>query len=633
MINGLREFAGFRLDVDSRVLWSGETLIELPPKAIDVLCVLTERPGEVVSKRDLIDAVWQGAFVEDSNLTHQIYELRKAFKDNGCHEDLIQTVPRRGYRFVGDVSEIFEAGSEITVERHRVTRALIAELPQEIVPNGRSLSPAPSFVKHHALTLAVLCLGLLGAAVVLAMKYAGRDRVSLADIKSIAVLPISAIGGATDESLEMRLTDSLTTKLASLRTLTVRPTSSVLHFTDKQDPLVIGRLLEVDAVLTGRTQVENGQVRLNLQLISVTDGDQIWAAQIDGDSTRMLAFQDAVAGRLLSSLDLTPDQAAVLERQPTTNNEAFEEFTKGRYFWNKRTAEALGLAIASFEKAVRLDPKFAEAYVGLADSHFLLFDYSYDTSDNNVRLASENLDKAISIAPELAEAYVTRGLIQSTNEWNWSGAETSFRKAIELAPQSSNARHRYAMLLAKLGRFDEAEREILEARRLDPTSPSINMNLGAIYLFSERYPQAAAQLWKAIDLDPAFSSPRWYLARCLWMQGDHRRSLDEYAKASRTVGFNASADFIEAHRDADPNEVIRGLIPVWKENLAPREISTHDIAKLYASIGDKTAALDWLERAKSERHPWITFLRVEPEFISLRRDPRFIRLLDEIGLR
>jgi Tfp pilus assembly protein PilF len=368
-------------------------------------------------------------------------------------------------------------------------------------------------------------------------------------------------------------------------------------------------------------------------MISIITGEQIWAAQLDGEATRMLAFQDAVANKLLSSLDLTADQAAAFEKQPTANSDAFEEYTRGRYFWNKRTLDGLKLAINAYSNAVRLDQDFADAYVGLADSYYLLVDYSYDVSESNVRAANENLDKALALDPQLPAAYVTRGLIHTTYDWNWIAAESSFRKAIDLAPRSSNAHHRYGILLTKLARFTEAEERLAEARRLDPTSPSINMNLGALYFFAQRYDKAAEQLLKAIDLDPTFSSPHWYLARCLWLQGKKRESLDEYAIASRLVGFESSAEVIEKNRNREAEEVIKLMIPLWKERLGPQGISSHDIAKLYAGIDDRNATLDWLEKAYEQRHPWLTFAAVEPEFIKLKDEPRFLALMQNMNLK
>ena len=633
-INGLREFGGFRLDAEKRLLWYGPTLLDVPPRAIDVLCVLTESPGEVITKDTLFNAVWQGSFVEESNLTHQVYELRKIFKAHGSPSDLIQTVPRRGYRFTGDIQEAFEGGEEFVVERTVVSKALIAEVGGAATTTSPlALPPSPSFARRHAAVMfGTLILVLVGVGLAIWQYRLSSQTVRLGDVRSIAVLPITSLGSERDESLEMRLTDSLITKLAAIPHLTVRPTSSITRLGADVDPIEAGQKLEVDAVLTGRTQVENGRVRLNLQMISVATGEQIWAAQLDGETTKMLAFQDAVADRMLTSLNLPAEQAAAFEKQPTANAEAFEEYTKGRYFWNKRTGDALRLAIKSFENAVRLDPKFAEAYVGLADSHLLLFDYSYDTSADNVRLAKENLDKAIELDPQNAEAYATRGLIQTTHDWNWAGAEASFKKAVELAPRSANPRHRYAMLLLKLGRIPEGEQYLLEARRLDPTSPSINMNLGVAYYFASRYDAAAAQFRRSIELDPSFSSPHWYLARTLWMAGDRKGSLREYAVASRLVGFAASADLIEKSSADDPAQVVRDLIPLWKDRIGPQGISSHDIAKLYATIGEKEQTLTWLERAYQERHPWLTWIGVEPEFDFIRSEPRFVSLIRSLNL-
>jgi DNA-binding winged helix-turn-helix (wHTH) protein/TolB-like protein/Tfp pilus assembly protein PilF len=645
--NGLREFDRFRLDTSTRVLWCGDKIVDLPPKAVDVLCVLVERQGEVVSKRELIDLVWAESFVEESNLTHQVYELRKAFKEHGCETDLIQTVSRRGYRFTGGLKESFD-GDELVIEHRSISKTLIEELidkepDEKLIPMPVTTVAVPLAIHmpRKRRTGSAFAIALLCSFVLLAGGFAiwqwnrAKSRISLADVRSIAVLPMQSFNGDDgDDSLRMRLTDSLITKLGNIETISVRPTSSVARYSGSAiDPLELGRMLEVDAILDGRTQREGSKVRITLQLVSTKTGEQIWSDQFDGEADHLLDLQDAISARLLSRFDLrlSKEQETAFEKRPTANTEAFEEYLKGRFFWNRRTPESLRSAVSSYQNAINLDPNFAEAYAGLADSYYLLVDYSYDTSPANVALANENLNKTISLNPNLADAYVTKGLIQTAYEWKWKDAEDSFKKAVSLAPNSPNAHHRYAMLLLKLRRFDEAETQMLRAKQLDPTSPGINMNLGVVYYFSKRYSDAAKQFGQTLILDGSFSSPRWYLARCLWMSGSKTESIAEYVRATQSVANGEAAALLEK-RSADPTLALKELRDLWTKQMSATGINAHDLAILSALIDDREATLKWLERSAEERHPWTSNINAEPEFDFVRDDPRFQAMLNKLGL-
>ena len=634
----LREFGKFQLDAFQKALWFENAPVDLPLKEIEVLCALTGNGGAVVSKQELLDTVWQDSFVEESNISRHIYLLRQMFRDHGEERELIQTVARRGYRFTG---EIHIRRDDLVIEHHVLGQTLIEEIDLPNLPNEsrntNDLSLQNS-VAWSSRRVAVLVCGLavlIGLVGGFALWLYDRTaaRANMAEMRSIAVLPLKSFSNnQTDEELRLRLTDALITRLASGESnFSVRPTRAVLPFVGtEKDAIEIGESLEVDAVLDGHLQQEGESIRVTLQLISVKTGEQMWSQQFDGKATGILNLQDAIFSQLLQKLNLSDGND--LAKRPTRNDEAYENYLTGRFFWNKRTSESLRKAISSFETAIKLDANFADAYVGLADSYYLLFDYSYDTSPRNVEIAKENLNKAIQLNPNLSEAYTTLGLIQTTFDWNWQAAEESLRKAKELAPNSPNAHHRLGTLLIRLRRFDEAENEMRKAKTLDPTSNAINANLGLVLLNSKKYDEAILQLQKTLELDANFTVPRWYLSRCYFLRGEKKESVRQRAKAIESAGDKDLADRILQNLNSfGEKTAIEKLTVEWEKRIGPQSINDHDMATLFAFLGDKQKTLGWLEKSVAKHHPWATWINSEPEFDFVRDEARFIALMKKMN--
>lgn len=637
-MNDLREFGKFQLDAFQKALWFENAPVDLPLKEIEVLCILTGNGGAVVSKQELLDAVWQDSFVEESNISRHIYLLRKMLKDHGEERELIQTVPRRGYRFTG---EIRVRRDDLVIEHHVLGQTLIEEVDLPSPPNeSRKTNDlslkngvASPFRRVAVMVCALALLtGLVGGFALWLYSRSG-DRANMVEMRSIAVLPLKSFSNSqTDEELRLRLTDALITRLASVELgFSVRPTRAVLPFVrTEKDAIEIGKSLEVDAVLDGRLQQEGERIRVTLQLISVKTGEQIWSQQFDGKATGILNLQDEISSQLLQKLNLSDGNN--LAKRPTGNDEAYENYLTGRFFWNKRTPESLRRAIAAFETAIKLDANFADAHVGLADSYYSLFDYSYDTSPNNVERAKENLNKAMQLNPNLPEAYTTLGLIQTTYEWNWKAAEASLRKAKELAPNSPNAHHRLGTLFIRLRRFDEAEDEIRKAKELDPTSTAINANLGLVFLNSKRSDDAIPQLQKTLELDPNFTVPRWYLSRCYRLRGEKNESVSHWAKAIESDGDKDLAESILQNLNLfGEKTAIEKLAVEWEKRMGPQGVNDHDMAMLSAFLGDKQRTLSWLEKSVAAHHPWATWINAEPEFDFVRDEPRFIELMKKMN--
>ncbi len=623
------DFGKFRLDSANKILRHNGEIVSLPLKSVELLCLLVENRGEVVNKQEIFERVWHDSFVEDSVLTQNIYQLRKMFESFG-ENDLIKTVPRRGY--------IFNFENETT---HIIEREIYEEIEiieTEILPEKQvlALPPKQTNSKFKTFGFGIAALFVLTSAVFgywFWNKKAGKTTFS--DINSMAVLPLKSFDEkAVDDNLRLRMMDSLITKLGKIETISVRPTSSTMKFLKSDESsLEIGKKLLVDAILEGSIQREENKLRITLQLVSIKNGEQIWSKQFDGETDKLLDLQNTVSAKLLDKLNLSlsNEQQTEFAKRPTTNSEAYEEYLKGRYFWNKRTPESLNSAIVSFEKAIKLDPNFAEAYIGLADTYYSLFDGSYDTSSENVELAKENLSKAIRLNPNLSDAYATMGLIQSTYDWNWKEAEISFNKAKELSANSSNAHHRLGVMLLKLRRFSETE--MRRAKELDPTSLMINMNLGVVSLHSKKTDEALDQLQKTLDLDNNYVSPRWYSARCYLFKGNKKEAVMQWAKAIETDGDKQLADKMrQTLASSDENTEIRELAVDWEKKMGPTGINDHDMAILSSFLGEKELTLKWLEKSVAAHHPWATWINAEVEFDFVRNEPRFNSLLEKMNL-
>jgi DNA-binding winged helix-turn-helix (wHTH) protein/TolB-like protein len=626
------DFGKFRLDTANKILRHNGEIVSLPLKSVELLCLLVENRDEVVNKQEIFDRVWQDSFVEESVLTQNIYKLRKTFEQLG-EKDVIKNVSGRGY--------IFSFGNEntLTIERELYEEIEIIEteaLPEKQVLALPSKQTDPKF-KIFGFAIAVT---LLITSAVFGYWFWNKktNKTSVSDISSLAVLPLKSFDEkAVDDNLGLRLMDSIITKLGKIDSISVRPTSSTMKFLKSEETsLEIGKRLLVDAILEGSIQREEHKIRVTLQLVSVKNGEQIWSEQFDGEADKLLDLQNTVSAKLLDKLNLplSTEQQTEFAKRPTTNSEAYEEYLKGRYFWNKRTKESLKSAIASFEKAIKLDANFADAYVGLADSYYLLFDYSYDTSPKNVEIAKENLNKAIQLNPNLSEAYTTLGLIQTTFDWNWKAAEQSLKRAKELSPNSPNAHHRMGVLLSKLRRFAEAESEMRKAKEFDPTSTAINMNLGFVLMQSKKNEEAIEQLQKTIDLDPNFVSPKWYLARTYWQIGNKTKSLGEYEKAIELSGDKELAKRLKNDIVASGETIaIKNWVTEWEKQYAQNGTDEHSIAVLYAYLQNRDVTLKWLEKSVAAHHPWATWINAEPEFNFIRDEPRFKVLLKKMNLQ
>ncbi len=626
--NSLRKFGKFSLEPEKKLLWFESKPVNVTLKEIEILCVLTET-SELVTKEELLDKVWADSFVEESNLSKQIYRLRKMFAKYGEPEDLIETVPKRGYRWTGEIVNLGNS-QELVIEKHSITRTVVEEIEHSNESNLKVLPPKPPTKRFLVPILLIFIIATLG---IIYLFYARKESADINAIKTIAVLPLKNYKeNSKDETLPIRIADAVITRLGTSNKIIVRPTNAVVSFTgDDRDAVEIGKKLQTDAVLDGRIQQENDKLRITLQLINVADGRQLWSGQIDGFATQILLLQDDISLKVLEIVDPTYKKETELASVPTNNPQAYEAYLQGRYYTSNRTEESLNKAIEYFQKSVEIDPNFAEGYAGLADAHFLLYDNGLVFEAKQVETAKVNLQKALSLKSNLPDALVTLGHIQMNVDWDWQNAEKTFKKVIEISPNNSNARLRYGMLLNRLIRFEEAHTQLGKAIELDPTSLMSNIHYGVEYYCKKDYEAAIKQYKKVAESNPKFAPIHWWLSRSLWLAGRKDESIKEIILALENEGDVVRIEKFRAlELNKTPEDFLRGLIKEWEES--PANSNPNVIAYMYANIGEKERAINYLEKAFAERHPWTTQIRAVPEYQTLITEPRYQELIKKMKL-
>lgn len=583
----LYEFGPFCLDASERVLLRDGRLVPLPPKAFSTLLVLVLSSGHLVEKDILMDKVWAEEFVEESNLAQHIFMLRKALGENVENTKYIETVPRRGYRFVAPVSE------------HRKESAEVDNYPSE------RITPKKEIDKR------------------------------LVDIRSIAVLPFEPLGaGPQDEYLGLGIADALITRLSNLRQIKVRPTSAVRN-AGKTDAVSAGRALKVGTVLEGTIQKWDDYIRVTVQLVSVQDGAIRWAERFDEKFTNIFAIEDTISEQVAAALTvkLTAQEQVRLVRRYTDNTQAHQAYLKGRYFFEKRTQEGITKSIEYFKLAIRTDPRHATAHAGLAECYSSLPVFDLLPPQQAMPRAKEAALKALSIEPNLAEAHAALG--QSLfNDWDWAGVEKEYKLAIKLNANYARGHHHYAIYLRHMRRFDESLSESRKAQELDPTSPILKAAEAGTLYCAGYYDTAIEELHRAFELDADNPIAHYWMGRIYVQMALYERAITEFERTIKVFGKSpellAHLGYVYAvsGRVEAGQKVLDELEALSKNNYVP----SYYRAIVYAGLDRKEQAFEWLEKAYQEHDLNLIPLVVDPTVDSLRQDPRFTRLLQLTGL-
>jgi DNA-binding winged helix-turn-helix (wHTH) protein/TolB-like protein len=430
------EYGPFRLDAAERILLRDGRPEPIPPKAFDVLVALVESSGHLLEKDELMNRVWADSFVEESNLKVTVSVLRKALEQGGDEHPYIETVPRRGYRFVAGVKELSTESAELVVRERTTASVTIEESESEEPKQGKALS-APNRESRFSLQVAIACAAVIGLAI--AGLYLWTNYTTPhPEMKSIAVLPFKPVAVDTrDESLEMGIADTLINKLSNIRNLTVRPMSAVRRYSGlEQDAVLAGREQRVEAVLDGSVQKAGEKVRVTVRLMSVADGGTLWTSQFDEKFTAIFAIQDSISERVAEKLAirLSREERKLLTRNYTENTGAYQLYLKGRYYWNKRTKEGINKGPDYFQQAIERDPRHALAYADLARTYKSSSYYGIVPPSVAHPRSKEAVNKALEIDNTLAEAHMVLATILESFDWNWQAAEEEFKLANELKP-------------------------------------------------------------------------------------------------------------------------------------------------------------------------------------------------------
>ena len=576
------EFGPFRIDLERYLLLREGKTVPLSPKVLETLIFLVEHRGNVVKKDEILSHVWPDTFVEESNLAQNIFLLRKTLGEEKNEHRYIITVPGAGYRFVAPVVESFGSASQT--------------------------APAP----HAA--------------------------VSVESVRSIAVLPFkNLIRKTDDEFLGLGIADALIMRLSSIRRLKVRPTSAVLKYSESiYDPLAIGRELSVDALLDGVYQRIGEQIRVSVQLVSVTDGLTLWATKFDENFTNIFAIQDSISEHVVRSLalELSREEHNALAKSYTDNVEAFQLYIKGRYFWNLRTIEGIKRGLEYAQQAIAIDPTYAPAYVGLADSYNLLgAQHSALPPRQSFPKARAAALRALEIDEHLPEAYVSLAFLNCCFEWDWPTAEQNFLKAIALKPNYATAHHWYGELLTTAARFAEGIAQLEMAQQLDPLSLAINADLAAAYFYAREYDRSENELEHLLDLNPSFIRGRVLLAKVWEQKSEYSKAVEMLRSVAELSGNDPVTVAALAHALAvagQPGEA-NAIVADLQRSTGRQYISAGSIATIYIGLGSKELAFEWLDKAFENRDIELVWLKVNPIFDPLRPDPRFKKLLDHVN--
>ena len=625
---GRLRFGVFEVDLRERELHKHGMRIRLQEQPFRVLAMLLEHPGEVVSREELQKELWPtDTFVDfDHGLNKAINKIRDALGDSAESPRFVETVARRGYRFLAEVKAV-EAGSG--AER-RAQETGVQQSPTETTArpgNIRSAAWKWAWKLGSAVALVVV---ILAAWAIYPRKHAS------AAIRSLAVLPLENLSGdASQQYFTDGMTDELITDLGQISALRVISRTSVMPYRGTRKPLSqIARELGVDAIVEGSVLRSGGQVRITAQLIEAAADKHLWAHSYEGDLSDTLALQNQVARTIAEQIriNLNAQEQVALKKSRVVNPEAYEAYLKGRYFWNKRTGEGLKKAVEYFNIAIAKDPSYAQAYAGLADSFALLGSSDVLNPRDAYLRAKAAAGKAIELDNSLGEAHASLAFCLGDFEWNWDAAEKEYQRAIALNPGYATAHQWYAMELRALGRFDEALAEIRKAEDLDPLSLIISADVADVLFAARRYDESVQQSRKAIDLDTNFAIAHYELGQALAQQRMFSSAIEELEEANRLSGGDAicTAELAYAYAASGNPTEARKLLDELKNQSNKRFSYPADEALIYAGLNDNDRAMTLLEGAYND-HFDAQVLR-SPAFDSLRVQPRFQKLLRRMGI-
>ncbi|MGA3224108.1 MAG: winged helix-turn-helix domain-containing protein [Acidobacteriaceae bacterium] len=630
-------FDDIEVDVQSFRLLKAGSPVALEPKALNLLIFLVENRGRLVGRRELIDAVWNGAFVTDHVLNRAMGQLRRQLGDDPKQPRYVETVPTLGYRFIARVEQeqqdtLVESSGQLEAtastplqDRQRVDEPIP-------VPHTRSLqTPVPTRPRRRTGVAVGIALVLILSVVTFWMVRRRSHSANARPIQSLAVLPLDNLSGdASQQYLADGMTDELITSLGRIGALRVISQTTAMEYKGAHKPLPqIARELNVDAIVEGSVLRSGDKIRIAAQLVAAPAEKQLWAQTYEGGMDDVLGLQNRVASAVAEQIriKLTPMERTQLADTQNVNPAAYEALLKGNYFFRQNSPESTRKSLEYFQQAVKLDPGFARAYVGIARSYNLLGEGDVPVGEATAAADSATA-KALQLQPDLDEAYAERGWTLLFYHWDFPGAERDFRHALELNPGSEDAFEGLGDYLVVMGQFDKGLQQLKKARDLDPLSPFLVTDYCIMLSYARRYGEAQAQCLASLELDPNFKWGLWNTADVFLDQGKIAEAKSLAVRAGE-CDEACMAMMEEIHGVPGKSGAFDSWLKMQKVKPDP-----FFLASAYAGLGRKDEALAALEKAyeqRSEPHA-MTFLSVDHHFDSLRRDPRFDAFLRYAGL-
>jgi TolB-like protein/DNA-binding winged helix-turn-helix (wHTH) protein/Tfp pilus assembly protein PilF len=648
--DSIRRFGPFETNVQTGEVWKYGIRVRLGGQPTQILTILLERAGEVVTRDQLRRRLWTDhTFVEfESGLNNAVKKLRAALGDSGDSPHYIETVPRVGYRFIAPVKKRAvhaapcpeTAGPDGTVsDSSKPVEAAPRPVPEAAEPAAANL------IGRRWYLIGISCVLLAFVAWVLRVRPHAHARSEVSGQRIlIAVLPFENLtGDAGQDYFSDGLTEEMIAQLSPLdpqRFGVIAHTSVMHHKHSGEESSQISRELGAQYILEGSVRRDVDRVRINAQLIQGRDQTCLWSREYDRELTGVLSLQSEIAVEIADEIELGLGDSRKIdvERRPALSPEAYEaydQYLKGRYFWNKRTTQDLQQAVRYFDQAIARDPSAARAYSGLADSYALMAGYSGLAVSNEVMpKARAAAIRALEIDGQSAEAHTSLALVTENYDWDWPTAEREYRRAIELDPNYATAHQWYAEFLMWEGRFDEALGESERARQLDPLSLIIAADRGAILYFSRHYDQAVEQFRTVLELEPGF--PRAYLIANAYTEegrfADAFASIEHRRRTRNDETWNWSTLAYVDGRSGQSGEARRALEHL--EQLSKRQqVDPAAFVAPYIALGKNDQAIAVLQKAYSQHSNQMTGLKVDPVYDPVRQDPRFQDLLRRVGLR
>ncbi|HKQ16309.1 MAG TPA: winged helix-turn-helix domain-containing protein [Steroidobacteraceae bacterium] len=613
-------FGDFALDVSQQRLTRRTTgeVIPLTAKAFDTLLYLVEHAAQTLDRDELLRAIWPGVVVEENSLSQNISTLRQVLGEARGENRYILTIPRKGYRFVAQVTTLDE----------------LAASTESPVPAAAPATKPPSRRRILQICAGAGVLTIMIAAISLSLVSTRARPTAPLTSQTLAVLPFKPLVPAErNESLELGMTESLIASLGQQGAQAIAPLTSVRRYAAlDQDAISAGRELGVKTVLDGSLQRRGDRLRVSARLLRVADGRQLWAGNFDQDFTTIFDVQDAIATKVARALELRGVVDGVTRGAPYTHDpEAYALYASGRFAWTRQTEASLLQAIDFYQQAIARDPNYALAYAGLADSHAVLGVFGMRAPRDVFPDARRAVEKALAIDPDLAAAHSALGHIMVQYDHDWEGAAREYARAKQLDPSLALTYHRRSILYAVQGDTDRALAESARARELEPLWLAPRTFTGHILYYARRYDEGIKILEQVLALDDRVNSARGFLIRGLIARGDYARALDELdqhpLQTQGSYAFRAQALALSGRRDAALAELDR-ILKLSKE----RYVAAYDIAMIYVVLGDKESAFQWLERAMEDRSTPINFLAQDPALDPLHGDPRFAALVQRLGI-